>query len=84
VLEQDPAVVVFIILQIHTSSVLVVDQFYQHPLVNVENSMLFELLRLLRTMGENFGAAETIRYVVAIEFKFSGSNLLGMKICQRL
>jgi hypothetical protein len=32
-------------------------------------------------MGENFGAAETIRYVVAIEFNFSGSNLLGMKIC---
>jgi hypothetical protein len=49
-----------------------VDQFYQHPLVNVENSVFFELLRLLQTMGENFGAAETIRYVVAIEFKFCG------------
>ena len=71
-LEQDPAVVVFITLQIHSSSVLLVDRFYQHPLVNVENSVFFELLRLLQTMGANFGAAETIRYVVAIEFKFCG------------
>jgi hypothetical protein len=81
VLEQDPAVVVFITLQIHSSSVLLVDRFYQHPLVNVENYVFFELLRLLQTMGEIFGAAETIRYVVAIEFNFSGSNLLGMRIC---